>query len=102
MVPAAIFVPLTAVGAPAVPPVTVISAIASKPVTASLKVKVAVKAAPLWFEGALMVTVGAVMSAITVTGMAARLPLLALSAATLAATLSTTLLRPPLGAMVAV
>ena len=39
--------PLTAVGAAAVPPVTLMSPGASKPVTTSLKVKVAVKALPL-------------------------------------------------------
>ena len=54
MVPAA----PTALGAAALPPVTVISAAASKPVTTLLKVKVATKGLPLWAEGASIVTVG--------------------------------------------
>ena len=102
-----IFAPLTAVGAAAVPPVTLISA-SSKPVTASLKVKVAVKALPLWNEGAPIVTVGAVLStmtvtaAVTVTASAAILALPALSVATPASTLSTTLVLSSMGVMVAV
>ena len=79
MVPAAVPSPVTAVGAAAEPPVTVISAAASKPVTASLKVKVVVKALPSWVEGASIVTVGAVVSAVTVTAAAATLLLPAAS-----------------------
>ena len=95
--------PLTGVGAAAVPPVTVISATASKPLTASSKVKVAAKARPLWAEGALMATVGAVVSVGgTVTAVAAVLPRLAALVATLAATFSTTSVLLLLGVMVTV
>ena len=84
------------------PPLVTSMLTGSKPLMASLKVKVAVKALPLWDEGASIVTVGAVLSAVAVTVTAAVLALPAASVATFSATLSTTLVLPLVGAMVAV